>query len=178
IGISNSEGSTISTGQGNDFISGTGKGGKGSGETPWGELGPGVGIGIVNSGIINLGDDKDTLTGYGTNIGIQGGTIDGGNGNDDFKARRINDSGNAISDQGGTIVDVLIKGGLGADTFDLGYGNATIDGGSGLDKLSLPDFKSDYTILGSSNNYTIKRDEFTLNVLNMEEIVFFGAAPL
>lgn len=133
---------------------------------------------LNTNGIICGGAGNDTFTGYGASIGIQGGTIDGGNGNDYFKARRIDDSGNAVSDQGGTIVDVLIKGGLGADTFDVGYGNATIDGGSGFDKLSLPDFKSDYTILGNSNNYTIKRDEFTLNVLNMEEIVFFGAAPL
>ncbi|MBD0387097.1 MAG: hypothetical protein ICV54_11390, partial [Nostoc sp. C3-bin3] len=71
---------------------------------------------------------------------------------------------------------VLIKGGSGADTFDVGYGNAKIDGGSESDKLILPDYKSDYTILGNSNNYTIKRDEFTLNVLNVEEIAFFGAS--
>ncbi|MEH1838497.1 MAG: hypothetical protein V7L20_06965 [Nostoc sp.] len=71
----------------------------------------------------------------------------------------------------------MIKGGSGADTFDVGYGNATINGGCGWDKLILPDVKSDYTILGSSNNYTIKRDDFTLNVLNVEEIAFFGTAP-
>jgi hypothetical protein len=204
IGISNSQGSTISGGQGNDFISGTGNGGKGSYDTPFGELGPGVGIGIINSSTISLGDRKDTiigtgislgtgilntngiicggagddtLTGYGAKIGIQGGTIDGGKGNDYFKARRIDDNGNAISDQGGAIADVVIKGGSGADTFDVSYGNATINGGCGWDKLILPDVKSDYSIIGSSNNYTIKRDEFTLNVLNVENIVFFGAAP-
>ncbi|MHC5750479.1 MAG: hypothetical protein ACYTXF_07500, partial [Nostoc sp.] len=205
IGISNSKGSAINVGQGNDFISGTGIGGQGSYDTPFGELGPGVGIGIVNSGIISLSDGKDaiigtgiskaigivntngiicggagddTLTGYGDSIGIQGGTIDGGNGNDYFKARRIDDSGKAVSDQGGAIANVLIKGGFGADTFDVGYGNATINGGSGWDKLILSDLKTDYTILGNSNNYTIKRDEFTLNVLNVEEIVFFGTALL
>jgi hypothetical protein len=205
IGISNSEGGTISGGQGNDLISGTGTGGKGSYDTPFGQLEPGVGIGIVNSGTISLGDGNDTLigtgiskgigidntngiiyggggddslTGYGASIGIQGGTIDGGNGNDYFKARRIDDSGNPVSNQGGAIADVLIKGGSGADTFDVGYGNATINGGSGWDKLILSDLKSDYIILGSCNNYTIQRDEFTLNVLNVEEIVFSGASSI
>ncbi|MEH2171784.1 hypothetical protein [Nostoc sp.] len=167
------------------------------------ELAPGVGIGIVNSGTINLGDGNDTLigtginqgtgilntdgiiyqgagadilTGYGTSIGIQGGTIDGGNGNDKFKARRIDANGNTVLSQGGAIADVLIKGGGGNDIFDVGYGNATIDGGSGSDKLILSDFKSDYIITGtgSPNNYTIKRDQFTLNVLNVEEIAFSG----
>jgi hypothetical protein len=203
IGISNSKGSTISGGQGNDLISGTGTGGAGD-NGPFGDYEPGVGTGIVNSGSISLGDGNDTLvgtgiskgigivntngiicggagddslTGYGAKIGIQGGTIDGGNGNDYFKARLIDDSSNAVSDLGGAIADVVIKGGSGADTFDVGYGNATINGGSGWDKLILPDVKSDYTILGSSNNYTIKRDQFTLNVLNVEEIAFFGVPP-
>ncbi|MEH1808296.1 beta strand repeat-containing protein [Nostoc sp.] len=167
------------------------------------ELASGVGIGIVNSGTINLGDGNDTLigtgisqgtgilntdgiicegagadilTGYGTSVGIQGGTIDGGNGNDKFKARRIDANGNTVLDLGGAIADVLIKGGGGDDIFDVGYGNATLDGGSGSDKLILSDFKSDYIITGtgSPNNYTIKRDQFTLNVLNVEEIAFSG----
>ncbi|MDZ8224220.1 hypothetical protein [Nostoc sp. ChiVER01] len=176
VGISNNKGSVIDAGQGNDSITGIGKGGKGSYDTPFGELGPGEGIGIVNGGIIKLGDGLDTLTGYGTSIGIQGGTIDGGNGNDYFKARRIDANGNPVLGQGGVIADVLIKGGGGSDTFDVGYGNATINGESGSDKLILPDFKSDYTILGSSNNYTITRDQFTLNVLNVEEIAFLGVA--
>ena len=158
IGIINS--GTISLGDGNDTIIGTGIS---------------LGTGILNTnGIISSGAGADTLTGYGSSIGIQGGTIDGGNGNDSFKARRIDDSGNPVSNQGGAIADVVIKGGYGADTFDVGYGNATINGGSGSDKLILPDFKSDYSIIGNSNNYTIKRDQFTLNVLNVEEIAFFG----
>ncbi|MBC1223971.1 hypothetical protein GNF10_00490 [Nostoc sp. UCD121] len=204
-GISNGQGSTISGGKGNDFLSGTGTGGAGLSDNPFDTIAPSIGIGIVNSGTISLGDGNDsiigtgiskgigilntngiicggagndTLTGYGANTGIKGGTIDGGNGNDYFKARRIDDSGNPVSNQGGAIADVLIKGGRGADTFDVGYGNATIDGGRGWDKLILSDLKSDYTILGSSNNYTIQRDEFTLNVLNIEEIVFSGASSI
>ena len=207
IGISNSQGSVISGGQGNDILSGTGTGGEDSYIPSYPEYGtvpPGVGIGIVNSGMISLGDGNDTiigtgispstgivntngiicegagsdiLTGYGTSVGIQGGTIDGGNGNDYFKARRIDDKGNPVSKQGGAIADVLIKGGGGNDTFDVGYGNATIDGGSGWDKLILPDFKSDYIIAGTSNNYTVKRDQFTLNVLNVEQITFLGVPP-
>jgi len=158
IGIINS--GTISLGDGNDTIIGTGIS---------------LGTGILNTnGIISSGAGADTLTGYGTSVGIQGGTIDGGNGNDYFKARRIDAKGNPVSKQGGAIADVLIKGGYGDDTFDVGYGNATINGESGSDKLILPDFKSDYTILGSSSNYTIKRDQFTLNVLNVEEIAFLG----
>ncbi|MBN3873239.1 hypothetical protein [Nostoc sp. JL33] len=133
------------------------------------------GTGILNTnGIIDGGEGSDILTGYGTSIGIQGGTIDGGNSNDYFKARRIDDSGNSVSDQGGAIADVLIKGGYGDDIFDVGYGNATIDGGLGSDKLILADLKSDYIITGTSNNYTFKRDQFTLNVLNVEEIAFLG----
>ncbi|MEH1841004.1 MAG: hypothetical protein V7L20_20150 [Nostoc sp.] len=204
IGISNSLGSLICTGQGNDLISGTGTGGAEDDAGSFGMLGPGVGIGIVNSGIISLGTGNDTiigtgislgigivntngiiyggagddtLAGYGISIGIQGGTIDGGSGNDYFKARRIDANGNPISNQGGDIADVLIKGGCGDDTFDVGYGNATINGGSGWDKLILPDLKSDYIITGNSNNYTVKRDQFTLNVLNVEQIDFLGVTP-
>ncbi|MEH1846428.1 MAG: hypothetical protein V7L25_15880 [Nostoc sp.] len=75
-------------------------------------------------------------------------------------------------------IEVLKKGVIdtqaGNDTIK---GNATLDGGAGSDKLILPDFKSDYIITGTSNNYTIKRDQFTLNVLNAEEIVFLGVPP-
>ncbi|MHC5930028.1 hypothetical protein [Nostoc sp.] len=85
----------------------------------------------IRNGIICGGAGDDSLTGYGSSIGIEGGTIDGGNGNDYFKARRIDDSGKAVSDQGGAIANVLLRGGCGADTFDVGY-DIIVDNG-GLD---------------------------------------------
>jgi hypothetical protein len=164
-GISN--GGSIWGGDGNDSFSGTGIGADG--------FYGGGGIGIVNyGGIISGGSGSDSITGAGTIVGIEGGKIEGGLGNDFFKARRINGAGNplAITQQGGAVQGVLLIGGDGNDTFNVGWGNATINGGCGCDTLILLGTSSDYTITGTNLNRTITRDGLVMSVLNVENIAY------
>lgn len=159
-------------GNGNDTITGIGIN----------ENGFGFGITTFENGAIRGGNGDDIITGYGTTTGYgtpfsidtgEGNTIiDGGNGNDYFKARRINADGTDAADQGGSIENVLILGGNGKDTFDVGYGNATLDGGKGFDTLILLGSADNYSIQGSKGDLTIARDGYTLNALNIEDIVF------
>jgi Ca2+-binding RTX toxin-like protein len=160
---------SLDGGNGNDFITGIGINENG------------YGIGIRNyedifssrgNGSVSGGNGSDIITGYGTSVGIQGGIIDGGNGNDYFKARRIDSEGKKLSNQGGAIADVLITGGKGDDTFDVGYGNATLDGGQGFDTLILLGSSDNYSISGSNGELTLVRDGYTLNALNIENIVY------
>jgi hypothetical protein len=67
---------------------------------------------------------------------------------------------------------VLITGGQGNDTFDLGYGNATVKGGDGWDQLILPGSISNYEITGTCQHRTIERDGYLLTVINVEELGF------
>jgi hypothetical protein len=164
-GIFNNFGGSIWCGNGNDSISGTGS---------YGILND-----TVNESGIWGGDGSDSITGAGTTVGIQGGTINGGLGDDFFKARRIDTAGNplAITQQGGAVSSVLINGGAGADTFDVGWGNATLNGGNGCDKLILLGTSSDYTITGTNLNRTITRAQIgqgilVMSVLNVENIAY------
>jgi hypothetical protein len=155
FGIYNANDTSLSGGAGNDFIAGTG-----------GQ------IGIANNSIISGGAGNDTITGAGTSVGIGGGSLEGNDGNDYFKARRIDTAGNPVEDQGGAISGALILGGKGDDTFDLGWGNAIIKGGDGWDKLILLGSSGEYAITGTSCNGIIGRDNLVLKVINVEEIIF------
>ncbi|MBD2438360.1 hypothetical protein [Nostoc sp. FACHB-110] len=140
IGISNN--SYINAGSGSDLIRGIGLGGLGNSASD------GRGVGISNTGRINASCGNDQIFGFGTTVGIEGNGvhligIEGGSGNDYFKARKINGldaSGNPIdsTNQDGAITNIFISGGNGKDTFDLGFGTAKLDGGRGDDILVLP----------------------------------------
>jgi hypothetical protein len=150
IGIANS--SNIDGGNGNDVIKGIGIGGTGKPGSN------GRGVGISNTaGSINAGNGNDQVLGYGTSVGLEGNGvnvvgIDGGVGDDLFKARKIsglNAQGNPIesANQDGAIANIFISGDNGNDIFDLGFGTAKLSGGQGYDTLLLP-------VLGSGS-YTI-----------------------
>ncbi len=145
------------------------------------ENGLGFGIRTEGKGSVRGGNGNDIITGYGTTAGLEGvfnlqqggaGTIDGGNGDDYFKARLIDSESNELTYQGGAIANALILGGNGEDTFDVGYGNATLDGGQGFDTLILLGSANSYSIQGSNENLAIVRDGYALNALNIENIVF------
>ncbi|MHC5715769.1 MAG: hypothetical protein ACYTXE_36235 [Nostoc sp.] len=155
---------TIDGGDGDDSIIGIG-------------ISNGLGIGIILSGQIDGGKGNDKIFGYGTNVGIQGGSIDGGIGNDYFKSRKVDgldadDNPIESANQSGSISDILIAGGKGNDIFDVGYGNATLDGGEGFDTLILLGSSNNYSIQNSNGSSTFVRDGYTLTALNIENIVF------
>jgi hypothetical protein len=163
-------GGILDGGNGNDIITGIGIN----------ENGLGFGIRTYDNGSVRGGNGNDIITGYGTTTGYGStfgieegiGTIDGGNGEDYFKARLIDSQYKELSNQGGAIGNVLILGGRGKDTFDVGYGNATLDGGQGFDTLILLGSADNYSIQGSNGDLTIARDGYALNTLNIENIVF------
>lgn len=152
-GISNS--SDIYTANGSDTITGIGIGGLGNSAPD------GRGVGIFNTGRIYAGCGKDKIFGYGTSVGIEGNDleligIDGGLGNDYFKARKISgldaeDNPIESTNQDGAVANIFISGGKGKDIFDLGFGTAKLDGGHGCDTLILP-------VLGSGT-YTIGKPD-------------------
>nr|MDZ8063650.1 calcium-binding protein [Nostoc sp. EkiNYC01] len=171
-----------------DFIKGTIDGGDGDDSIIGIGISSNLGIGINNSlGQIDGGKGNDKIFGYGTNVGIQGGSatiigIDGGIGNDYFKSRKVDGldaDGNSIesANQGGSISNILIAGGKGNDIYDVGYGNATLDGGQGFDTLILLGSSNNYSIQNSNGSSTFVRDGYTLTVLNIENIVF-ASEPL
>ena len=149
-------------GDGNDTITGIGIN----------ENGSGFGIRSFSNSSIRGGSGNDTIVGYGTSAGISDGAIEGGKGDDFFKARIIDAGGNELSNQGGAVANVVITGGKGDDIFDMGYGNAKIDGGHGFDTLRLVGIAGNYVITGSNGNLTINRDGYVLNALNIEKISF------
>jgi Ca2+-binding RTX toxin-like protein len=130
------------------------------------ENGFGYGITTFENGAVRGGNGNDIITG------------DGGNGDDYFKARRINPDGTDAADQSGSIENALITGGKGNDIFDVGYGNATLDGGQGLDTLKLLGSADDYSIQSTNEDLVIVRDDYTLNALNIENLVFMSESFL
>jgi hypothetical protein len=162
--------STIDGGDGDDSIIGIG-------------ISDSLGIGINNLfAQIDGGKGNDKIFGYGTNVGIQGGSvaiisIDGGIGNDYFKSRKVDgldadDNPIESANQSGSISNILIAGGKGNDIFDVGYGNATLDGGEGFDTLILLGSSNNYSVQNSNGSSTFVRDGYTLTALNIENIVF------
>jgi Ca2+-binding RTX toxin-like protein len=162
----------INGGNGNDTLTGIGID----------KNGFGYGISTIDDGYVRGGSGDDVITGYGTTTGYgnpiaietgEGKTIiNGDDGNDYLKARRINKDSTDALDQGGAVENVSILGGKGNDTFDVGYGNANLDGGQGFDTLQLLGSSDDYSIQSSNEQLTIIREEYTMNVLNIENIVF------
>ena len=127
-----------------------------------------IAIGIDNSGgIIRTGIGRDSVIGYGSNVGITGGrintglsndkvlgygglvgvseaTVSLGRGDDYFQAAigdvdPITGSVNLAADQADAIRDAKIFGGDGHDTFEIGGfgGTVTINGGRDFDTLRL-----------------------------------------
>ena len=160
IGIDNADG-VIKTGQGNDRIIGYGK------------------VGIVG-GEIHTGNGDDRVIGYGTTVGVEGGAIDLGKGNDYFKAMIVDFNPlTGIShrdDRSNSIKDAEVFGGHGNDTFELGgfEGTVSIDGGSDRDVLKLWGNVDDYkfTIGSSGDRLTVEDSDSKLVVKNVEELYF------
>lgn len=166
-GIENQFGS-ISGGRGDDLIKGTGFG--------FEHIGAGYGIFLRDNSTIKGDEGKDSILGYGTTVGILGSgdtsVIDGGKGDDYFQARCVDLEGNPISNQGGAISDVTLLGGRGDDIFDVGYGNATINGNEGMDTLILLGSSDNYHIQNNDGDLAITRDGYTLNALSIELTLF------
>ena len=161
IGIDNGDGK-IETGHGNDRIIGYGK------------------VGIIG-GQIDTGKGDDRVIGYGMTVGVEGGEIRLGDGNDYFKAMVADFdplTGKAWlkEDLSSSIKDAAVFGGHGNDTFELGgfEGTVSIDGGKHHDVLKLWGNVDDYKFtLGSSGNLlTIENSDSELVVKNVEELYF------
>jgi hypothetical protein len=182
IGISNS--SHIYGDNGNDIIKGIGIGGLSD------SAANGRGVGIFNQGRINGGAGQDKILGYGTSVGIEGNGvnvvgIDGGAGDDLFKARKITgldakDNPIESSNQDGAIANIFISGGQGNDIFDVGFGTAKLDGGQGWDTLILPVLGSGTYSIGRSSTHgwleiTNNASTNVLSVSNFEKILSGGA---
>jgi len=101
---------------------------------------------------VNLGDLATTYDGT-NNLGIALGciieNIIGGGGNDTLIG---NDSNNSLSGGGGA--DIL-RGGAGNDTLDGGSGNDTIDGSTGSDEIIYSGLRANYTIVQTTNGFSI-----------------------
>jgi len=184
VGISNS--SYIRGDNGNDTLTGIGIGGRGNSAPD------GRGVGIFNTGRLEAGNGEDEILGYGTTVGIEGNGvesigIDGGNGNDYFKARKVDGfdtQENLIesANQDGAIANIFISGGKGNDIFDVGFGSAMLDGGKGCDTLILPTLGSGSYIIGSPNADGLFQitNTASLNVLSVSNIehIFSGGVAL
>ncbi len=130
------------------------------------------GTGISNTSI-SSGDGGDTIVAMAMgadSIGMDGVTIQAGLGNDVITAQ-----GTLLGVQ-----DVLINGGEGSDTFDLGSGTGIVVGGiptrSEIDLLILDGQSSDYTFSGITNLNLgrIINDDFgtNLTVFSVDEFRF------
>jgi len=122
-------------------------------------------IAIQNSqGVIRMGKGKDTIIAQATGTesdGIYGGEIFTGPGADELKA----------SSFGG---GVKIKMGRGPDWVE-GFGDATLDGGQGLDTLSFGSYyKSDFQISFGSNKgeAQFELDGLTMQTSGFEQFIF------
>lgn len=153
----------LSTGNGDDGITGFGIN----------EQGIGYGIRTVAGASIRAGAGDDNVFGYGTEIGIAG-RVRGGEGNDHFVARRTDAFDQELADQGGAVDGARIAGDEGDDLFDVGYGNARLDGGEGNDTLMLSGVPEDYTIQGNGPDLTILRDGYTMVALNFEVVEYYS----
>jgi hypothetical protein len=186
IGIANT--SDLGAGNGNDVLTGIGIGGIGK---P-GSNGRGVGISNTGTGRINAGNGNDQILGYGTTVGIEGNGvnvvgIDGGVGDDLFKARKIsglNAQGNPIesANQDGAVANIFISAGNGNDIFDLGFGSAKLSGGQGYDTLLLPVLGSGIYTIGTPdvNGFLQIKNTASTNVLTVSGIehILSGGATL
>lgn len=162
IGIDNNSGS-ITTAEGDDQIIGLGN------------------VGITG-GSINTGQDNDRVIAYGDIVGVEGSTIELGQGDDFFKAAivTVDPLTSEIlqpEDQSDSIIDTSVWGGSGNDTFEIGgfAGDVVIDGGLDHDVLRLGGNFDDYQIsLGSAENQSLSLEnaESTLTVRNVEEFQF------
>jgi Ca2+-binding RTX toxin-like protein len=125
-----------------------------------------TGYGVFNSTIDGeAGDDQITITGTrsttspntvslsGNAYGIYQSTVNGGSGND-----IINASGTNFG-----IKDALISGRQGNDSFNVGTGQGTVDGGSGQDRLIIDYFQLDST--------TQKPINITVNALGADVLI-------
>ena len=161
IGIDNADG-VIKTGHDNDRIIGYGK------------------VGIVG-GKIHTGEGDDRVIGYGMTVGVEGGTIDLGKGNDYFKADIVDfdpltEKVSQIDDRSSSIKDAAVIGDCGNDTFEIGgfEGTVSVDGGSDRDVLKLWGNVDDYkfTLGSSGNQLTVEDSDAKLVVKNVEELYF------
>ncbi|MCC5598157.1 hypothetical protein [Nostoc favosum] len=165
-GIQNTKDATITTGWGNDTITGYGNS-SGTNSTAYG---------IVNDGIIDIGNGSDKLTGQatatigGTAYGIYGkGIIKTGDDDDEIIATSILDGvQQKVSIGGGISIDL----GTGDDYFK-GFGVATVDGGDGFDTLDLRAFnRSQLLVSGVISGNTLKSANITFN--NNENPISFS----
>ncbi|MBW4564645.1 MAG: hypothetical protein KME32_26675 [Mojavia pulchra JT2-VF2] len=175
IGIANT--SDLGGGDGSDVLTGIGIGGKGG----YGANGHGVGISNT-AGRISAGNGNDQILGYGTSVGIEGNGvnvvgIDGGVGDDLFKARKISGldaKNNPIesANQNGSVSSIFISGGKGKDIFDVGFGTAKLSGGQDYDTLILPILaKGTYTIgKPDVNGWLQITNTASVNVLSVSSI--------
>jgi hypothetical protein len=121
-------------------------------------------IAIQNTqGTIITGDGGDTIKAYATGLssyGIFGGAINTGNGDDRIEASSFG---------GGVNIDM----GNGTD-FVAGFGDATINGGSGFDIFSFGSYKlGDFQIsLGANNQVTFQLNETTMTTTKFEQFNF------
>ncbi|MCC5663136.1 hypothetical protein LC653_04080 [Nostoc sp. CHAB 5784] len=157
IGIQNAKDGIITTGWGNDTITGYGN-----------SLGTNaIAYGIFNDGVIDTDNGSDILTGQatatigGTAYGIYGqGIIKTGNGNDEILATSTIDGVRQKVTIGGGINIVL---GTGNDYLQ-GFGAVTVDGGDGFDTLDLRAFnRSELIISGVISGNTLNTANITLN---------------
>lgn len=170
-GIINAKTGIINLGEGDDLM---------IGET-WAVNPPNGGesprAGIVNYGLINTGNGNDHIRGF-------SGTIEPAN-------KSIFNDGIIITGFGNDIIDALTGGFSGTGLTDLGPGDDTLmgfgsgrfDGGSGIDKLLLPDGSYTFTGFGQLGNepdadgyFKLTSGSDTMLIKNFE-LIGFAADP-
>ncbi len=117
-----------------------------------------AGIILVGGSYIDTGDGNDVITGSGSYAGIllYGNRIDTGSGNDRVDALT-----------GGFLGTGYIDLDLGNDTV-VGFGEVTLDGGEGRDKLLLAE--GDYLITNGSQGFEIFKDSILMVCASIEDI--------